>query len=206
MEFFKIIVNVLTNPPILISTAMILFLIVVNLRGFWKPLPAKILFALAAAFMLISIQDPNFRKIVAAPDNVPIVGMLFLVGFFVWYGMYKAKTNDDRLTRDCRREAEDNEKVLVWPNLVYTEMICLLFVTAFSRSGQSVLKAPLEHRPIRRIHRIRPRRPGIFSASRRCWFITIPGLRALYFRFDYFRIYGNPLHRCESKRQRLLHI
>lgn len=145
MEFFKSIVNALTNPPVLITGAMIVFLIVVNLRGFWKPLPAKILFILAVAFMLISIQDPNFRKIVAAPDNVPIVGMLFLVGFFVWYALYKAKSNDERLDQNLPvREAEENEKVLVWPNLVYTEMICLVICTAILTIWAIGLKAPLE--------------------------------------------------------------
>jgi hypothetical protein len=145
MEFFKSVVNTLTNPPVLITAAMILFLIVVNRRGFWKPLPAKIMFVLAIIFMLVSIQDPNFRKIVAAPDNVPIVGMLFLVGFFVWYALYKAKANDERLDQNLPvREAEENEKVLVWPNLVYTEMICLVICTAILTIWAIGLKAPLE--------------------------------------------------------------
>jgi hypothetical protein len=145
MEYLKHIVNIVTTPAILISASMILFLIALQSRALWRPLPAKILFALAIAFMLISMQDPNFRKILTAPDNVPIVGMLFLVGFFVWLGLSKGKQNDERLAQGLPvQEAEDNEKVLVWPNLVYTELICLVIASAILAVWAIGLKAPLE--------------------------------------------------------------
>lgn len=145
MEYLKHIINVLTDPAILISASMVLFLIALQSRALWRPLPAKILFAFAVVFMLLSVQDPNFRKIVTAPDNVPIVGMLFLVGFFVWLGLYKGKQNDERLAKGLPvKEAEDNEKVLVWPNLVYTELICLVIASAILAVWAIGLKAPLE--------------------------------------------------------------
>jgi hypothetical protein len=43
--------------------------------------------------------DPNFALIVRKPDNVPIVAMLFLVGFFLWLSMYQAHSNDERIAR-----------------------------------------------------------------------------------------------------------
>ena len=43
------------------------------------------------------IVDPYFRKIVTKPDNVPIVGMLFLVPFFTWFSMREAVRNDQRV-------------------------------------------------------------------------------------------------------------
>jgi hypothetical protein len=145
MEFLKSIVNIIAKPEVLITSSMIILLIAVNMRALWKPLPAKILLAFAIGFFILSFQDPNFRKIVSAPDNVPIVGMLFLVGFFVWYALYKAKANDDRLDQSLPvKEAEDNEKVLVWPNLVYTEMICLVICSAILTVWAIALKAPLE--------------------------------------------------------------
>jgi hypothetical protein len=145
MEYLKHIVNIVTTPAILISAAMVIFLIALQSRALWKPLPAKAILAFAVIFMLISVQDPNFRKIVTAPDNVPIVGMLFLVGFFVWLGLYKGKQNDERLTQGLPvQEAEDNEKVLVWPNLVYTELICLVIASAILAVWAIGLKAPLE--------------------------------------------------------------
>src|SRR5581483_4805174 len=39
------------------------------------------------AFFLFGTFDPNFRLIVTKPDNVPIVGLIFLLVFFVWYSI-----------------------------------------------------------------------------------------------------------------------
>ena len=33
-------------------------------------------------------------EIVSAPDNVPIVGLLFLIPFYAWYGLRQAVAND----------------------------------------------------------------------------------------------------------------
>jgi hypothetical protein len=41
-------------------------------------------------------------------------------------------------------EQEKNEKVLTWPDLVYTELICMLVVTAVLIAWGIVLQAPLE--------------------------------------------------------------
>ena len=131
MEFLKGIVNFVTNPGLLITLSMVVLIAALWSRAIWKPLPAKIMLAFGVAFLALSYQDPNFHRIATAPDNVPIVGMLFLVGFFLWLGISKAKENDDRLDQGLPVvEAEDNEKVLVWPNLVYTELICIVLGTA----------------------------------------------------------------------------
>ena len=145
MEILKSVINRLAAPEILISLSMVLLLVALWSRRIWKPLPAKIMLGLAVLFLVFSFQEQNFRKIVTAPDNVPIVGMLFLVGFFTWLGLSKAKENDDRLDQGLPvKEAEDNEKVLVWPNLVYTELIVLVLGTALLTVWAIVLKAPLE--------------------------------------------------------------
>src|SRR4026208_686748 len=145
MEFFKSIINFVTKPEILISASMIIFTGLLFTRKIWTPLYAKILFGLGIVFLGFSMTDPNFRDIVVKPDNVPIVAMLFLVGFFVWYAMYKAKTNDDRMAQGLPpKEVEDNEKVLVWPNLVYVELICLVLFSVILAVWAIGLKAPLE--------------------------------------------------------------
>ncbi|PWT94313.1 MAG: hypothetical protein C5B54_00170, partial [Acidobacteria bacterium] len=145
MEILKHIVNILLDPKILITTSMVVFLVAIRSRKLWTPLTAKILFPLMFLFLIVSTGDENFRKIVTAPDNVPIVAMLFLVGFFVWFGVSKAKANDDRLDQGLPvKEAEENEKVLVWPNLVYTELICLVIFSAVLAIWSIGLKAPLE--------------------------------------------------------------
>ena len=45
------------------------------------------LLGLLSVFFIFGTFDPNFRLIVTKPDNVPIVGLIFLLVFFVWYSM-----------------------------------------------------------------------------------------------------------------------
>jgi hypothetical protein len=100
---------------------------------------------LGFAFLGVSMTDPDFARLVGKPDNVPIVGMIFLLGFFTWLGMYRAVENDQRLARgEPTTEQRDSDKVLVWPDLVYIELICMVGVTAFLIFWSLVLQAPLE--------------------------------------------------------------
>ena len=48
-------------------------------------------------FFLFGTFDPNFRLIVTKPDNVPIVGLIFLLLFFVWYSVREGVLNDRRI-------------------------------------------------------------------------------------------------------------
>lgn len=96
-------------------------------------------------FLTLSLTDWDFRQIVGKPDNVPIVAMLFIVGFFTWLAFKKANENDRRLEEGLGPvEAEGNEKVLVWPDLVYTELIVMIGLTAFLFFWGVCLEAPLE--------------------------------------------------------------
>jgi hypothetical protein len=95
--------------------------------------------------MGMSIPDPNFAQIVMKPDNVPIVGLIFLLGFFTWLGAYQAVRNDERMKQGLEPlEKLDAEKVLVWPDLVYTELICMVALTALLLFWAIALQAPLE--------------------------------------------------------------
>src|SRR5947209_1867529 len=68
-------------------------------RSFWRPKVGLVVGALAAIFVALSTFDPNFRLIVAKPDNIPIVAMLFLVGFFFFVSMSQGYANDERIAR-----------------------------------------------------------------------------------------------------------
>ena len=93
----------------------------------------------------LSMTDYNFYAIAAKPDNVPIVGLIFLLGFFTWLATSRAVQNDDRIARgEPTLEHAGNEKVLVWPDLVYTELICMVALTAFLLLWGIGLQAPLE--------------------------------------------------------------
>jgi hypothetical protein len=114
-------------------------------RFFVQPTVAWAGLNVALLVMGLSMADPNFAEIVTKPDNVPIVGLVYLLGFFTWLATAKAVENDDRLAQGLPpTEKLDNEKVLVWPDLVYTELICMVALTALLLVWAIVLKAPLE--------------------------------------------------------------
>jgi len=110
-----------------------------------KPTVAWSLLNLSILFLGLSMTDYDFRLIVGKPDNVPIVGMLFILAFFTWLYFKRAVENDQRI-KDGRPlvEQEKNDKILVWPDLVYSELICMIALTAFLVLWGIALQAPLE--------------------------------------------------------------
>jgi hypothetical protein len=147
VETLKDFINALTDPKIFITLSAILFFVVVNWRGFWRPRVALVLGVLGAAFLGVSMLDHDFYKIVAKPDNVPIVAMLFLVGYFWWLSMNQAYDNDERIAAGKGpREASDGEgeKTWVWPDLVYTELLCMIIGTIVLVAWGIAFQAPIE--------------------------------------------------------------
>jgi hypothetical protein len=82
---------------------------------------------------------------VAKEDNVPISMLIYSVAFFTWLALYRAVQNDERIEKgEPVLEKLDDEKVLVWPDLVYTELICMVVATVVLVVWAILLKAPLE--------------------------------------------------------------
>jgi hypothetical protein len=96
-------------------------------------------------FFGLSMTDWDFRDIVTKPDNVPIVGMIVLVGFFNWVGLRRAVINDARMAQGLPNLEEiEPEKTLTWPDLVYTELIAMVVQTIVLVAWGIALQAPLE--------------------------------------------------------------
>ena len=96
-------------------------------------------------FFVFGVFDPNFRLIVTKPDNVPIVGLIFLLVFFTWYSMREAVLNDRRIAAGQGPiEKAESDRVWVWPDLVYTELISLILCSVVLIVWSIFLKAPLE--------------------------------------------------------------
>src|SRR5215471_13955748 len=145
--FIKEIINALTAPYFLITAAAILLFVSLKYADkFYTNRVAVILFAGMFLFLGLSVLDPNFRLIVTKPDNVPIVGMLFLVPFFTWFGLREGVRNDKRIAdgKQLIEQEETAEKVLTWPDLVYTELICMVVLTVVLIGWSLLLKAPIE--------------------------------------------------------------
>lgn len=147
MEFIKNIINFLSDPKILITLAAVLLFVSLKFPGrFYTNRSAKIVFGFMFLFLILSVLDQDFRLIVTKPDNVPIVGMLFLVPFFTWFALREAVRNDERAARGQQliEQEETAEKVLTWPDLVYTDLICLVLCTVLLIGWSVALKAPIE--------------------------------------------------------------
>ena len=134
------------NPVLYFFLAIVGLVFMIQAREWWiKPTVSWVLLNLSLIFMGLSLTDYDFRQIVGKPDNVPIVAMLFIVAFFTWIYFRRAVDNDRRIDEGRPLfEQENNEKVLVWPDLVYTELVCMVVLTAVLIFWGIALKAPLE--------------------------------------------------------------
>ena len=144
--WFRNAVDAATGPVVYsVGTTAILVLAYVFRRLLVQPMVGWVVLNLSMLILAVSVANPNFASIVTKADNVPIVGLVFLLGYFTWLATAKAVENDDRLKQGLPpTEKLNDEKVLVWPDLVYTELICMVAVTAFLLVWGILLQAPLE--------------------------------------------------------------
>ena len=103
-------------------------------------------FVLATAFMVWAVRDPNFHKIITKGDNIPIVILLASVIFFSWLALRQAVIHDERKKKNEPGLEHElgKQKVFTWPDLVYTEFICIILFTAILTVWSIVVEAPLE--------------------------------------------------------------
>jgi cytochrome b/b6/petD-like protein len=96
-------------------------------------------------FMGLSLTDAQFAAVVTKPDNVPIVAMVYLLAFFTWLGARQAVQNDRRAAVGKEPIEKDfSEKALVWPDLVYVELIVMVALSAVLIVWSLGIDAPLE--------------------------------------------------------------
>ena len=97
-------------------------------------------------------------EIASAPDNVPIVALLFLVPFYTWYGLRQALATDrliSELEADPKLAKTHHRKIFpfkpgwsrevhVWPYLMRIEFLAAIIVTFILMVWSITLNAPLE--------------------------------------------------------------
>jgi hypothetical protein len=159
MESFKNLINLLARPYIMFPAMIAAFFFIfpptdgmmklnrrLGIYKLWTKKGGIAIFSMMFLAFGFGLTDSNFRLIVTKADNVPIVGLIFLVVFFLWLAMKQAYENDERESKGLRpNEAEDaKENILVWPDLVYIEFIAILLTSALLIFWAIMLKAPLE--------------------------------------------------------------
>src|SRR3989338_8210195 len=115
-HLIKEFVNSISSPVTLFSLGTgFLFLFVSFPRQFTSKKGSLLLVFFGLGFFLFGLTDEHFRKIVSTPDNVPIVGMFFVMAYFTWYAMRKAVLNDERLAggKPPIEKEESDQKDLV---------------------------------------------------------------------------------------------
>ncbi len=147
MQAFKHLIDSVASPVTIFTAALLVFFLFVTFpRQATSKWVSLSLLALVLLFFGLGLTDDHFRKIVGTPDNVPIVGMIFIFGYFTWYAMKKATDNDKRMERGepTFEQTETNEKVLVFPYLIFIEFVIALVYAAVLVIWSLYLKAPLE--------------------------------------------------------------
>ena len=146
MDIIKEFFNLLADPRLFFMLSLgALVLIVWKREVFAKDAVGYGLMGFLGLFFLIGLGDENFVLIIAKPDNVPIVALIFLVIFFTWYSMREAVKNDQRVEAGEEIvEKQESDRVWVWPDLVYTELIALILVSAILVVWSIGLEAPIE--------------------------------------------------------------
>jgi Cytochrome b(C-terminal)/b6/petD len=162
--------------PVTFTLASLVVLIGLYLgrRLFVRPAVAWTILNASLLFLGLSLADVQFAAIAMRPDNVPIVAMVYLLGFFVWLGAAQAVENDDRLRRGRPPvEKEHARSILVWPDLVYIELITMVILAAALIVWSQSLRAPLEQ----------PANPAVTpNPSKAPWYFV--GLQEMLVYFD----------------------
>ena len=146
MDAIKDFFNFFADPRVFFTlTLSLLILLVWKREAFASTRIGWGLQIFLAVFFGFGLFDENFRLIIGKPDNVPIVALIFLLIFFTWYSIREGVLNDKRIADGKPPiEKEEEGRVWVWPDLVYTELICLVLCSVVLILWSILLKAPLE--------------------------------------------------------------
>jgi hypothetical protein len=144
--FIKGIANAIADPKYFLVLAVVaLFAVIWKREKVASDAFGYGTLGLLFVFFVFGTFDPNFRLIVTKPDNVPIVGLIFLLVFFIWYSIREGVLNDRRIAAGTGPiEKAESDRVWVWPDLVYTELISLIVCSVVLIVWSILLKAPLE--------------------------------------------------------------
>ena len=145
--------NWATQPQWLFAFSIGLLLVLMHFAHVWtKPRVAGlmglvlVLLGVYSWFDWPGVSHAQFRESVTKPDNIPIVLVLGSLAFFTWLSFRKAVINDQRIQagQPPVEAAEKSRKVLVWPDLVYTELIAMVVVVVVLILWSILIKAPIE--------------------------------------------------------------
>jgi len=139
-------VNWLLEPERLFLLAAMTLVLMLGYHRVWtRPWLAGALLAGFGLCWFASAFDADFFKIVSKPDNVPITLMIFSLGLVLWVAFRRMAINDRRLEQgQPPAEGSSSDQVLVWPDLIFVELIIMVVSTAALILWAIFIPAPLE--------------------------------------------------------------
>ena len=159
IELIKNIIDTASAPTISFTLLTVLFPLIfpptdwfdklnkkLRIHLLWTNAGGLFLLSLVTGFFVLGFNDKNFSIILLKPDNFPIILMIYTMFFFTWHAMKKSYINDARID-EGKKPLEYNDpedKVLVWPDLVYIELIALILFMVFLIVWSILVPAPLE--------------------------------------------------------------
>jgi hypothetical protein len=175
MEAIKNLIDFLAYPQWSFTISMVAFVLMLRWRALWTKTGGILALIAGIALFIAALADDNFRLIVGKPDNVPIVMMVFFIGYFLWLALYKGMRNDDLMAEDepTFEKTEVEDRIFTWPDLVFSELICMVVLTVGLVVWSIVLQAPLEE----------PANPSVApNPSKAPWYFL--GLQEMLVYFD----------------------
>jgi hypothetical protein len=140
-------VNFLCQPVIFYTTSTAVFFAALRFRKFLvRPPVAMTIGILAIVFLGLSLLNGQFYREATKSDNVPIWIMLAVTSVCVWAAFWQMVNNDERFKSGKKSDEHEaaEEKLHVWPYLLYIEGIIAAFVLALLFIWSLGLDAPLE--------------------------------------------------------------
>lgn len=176
LDKFKDFVNRWSVPQFSLPLfCVLMFAAFFGYRKWTKPIVFwPMMLAFTVVYFAFIPLDDSYASILKKPDNVPISMMIFLTLYFLWLGLRQAAINDRNMEIGKPLIEEDREeKVLCWPDLVYTELLAMVLCSVVLILWSIFLKAPLES----------PANPaGPPNPSKAPWYFL--GLQELLVYFD----------------------
>jgi hypothetical protein len=140
-------INFLCNPIIYFTLVCIAWWAIMKYHYIWtRPRVMLGISGISLAFLAFAFADKNFYREAVKPDNIPIWVMTVATVYLFWLAMRRGTINDQLMAegKPNLEKQESDKKVYTWPDLVYSELICMVLFTAFLILWAIVFKAPLE--------------------------------------------------------------
>jgi len=135
----------LTAPVLVLLWLGSFCLIFFGRRFFLQPHITSLAMLGVLLFLGLSLENPAFRAKALLPDNIAVMITFGLFLFFLWAGLGQAYWNDERRAKGLVvMEKRYRGRVYTWPDLVYTELIVAVLISAVLLFWSLLVPAPLE--------------------------------------------------------------